>query len=506
MFNKKDAIVCIGIFVVVFTFFGVIGTFTSGYHLTDDFQVFEFNNKLEHQSLLQTQIETVKSDLKHRFRPLYYPHRILQAYLFGYNTGNWLLYTAFLGCISMSLFFLGMRKFKCSVFESLLFICLLFIGEQIVVWMRIDPNETLGMFFLAFAFYFMVCKTHIISTIFFSLFLILASLCKESFTLAVPAFLFLKIFTDKQMYQITIKQAIRKNIGLIVPFLFFLVNVLFILLYVNKSELIYIGVDNDLFVFIKNIITLPFSSKWFLYGVLITIAIYLAIFIEEKDSMLKFLNKKLPLLIFFILFIFPQIILHAKASISERYLLPVLFSTSFVSIITINNIKNKYAWLYKFLLICVSLSIIPCIAKTYRTSLDFVTEGKDLKSLYKSIEENLKNDSNILLVTQPDISWEECVLSDNYISHYFGKTASFLFLESELENVSDYGIYLTKDLISRYNKRVYSSDEYYDIIVFFNMSFAKFSNYSGIDNNIYFLYKNNTRYPVYISKIENNAK
>jgi len=506
MIFNKDTFVCAGIIFVIFASFGLMGTFTSGYHLTDDYQIFEFNDILNHQSLLQSQIETAKGDLTYRFRPLYYPHRILQTYLFGVNTMYWLLYTALLGCISISLFYLGMRKFKCSILESILFICLLFIGNQIVVWQRIDPNETLGMFFLAFAFYFIVFKNQFISVLFFDTFLILASWCKESFTLIVPAFILLKLISDKQIYELTIKKTIRQNIGLLIPLFVFAVNVFIILLFVDKSGLIYIGIDNNSFIFITQIVTLPLRSKQFLYHILIFFAIYFSIFVELKNKMTKFLLDNLPLLIFLVLVVFPNIILHARSAIGERYLLPVLVSTSFLNIMTIRNIKNNHIWLYKLLVVCISLSILPLLQRTISTSLVFVSEGRELNIMYKSIEENLTNDSNILLVAQPDVSWEECVLSDNYISYYFGMKTSYLFLESGSENVSNYNKYLTKDLYSRYNNRMYSSDKYYNIVVVFNTSLKEFNDHTSIDTNAYFLHKNGTCYPVYIGKNRNDAR
>jgi len=504
MVNKKDIYVCLGILVVIFISFFIIGIFKTGHMPHDDGVLFGIYDTINDKSFFDSQSLAFKIDgfsgNSIRFRPLYYPYLFLKVYLFDLNILLNIIFTVFIGCLSVSFFYLGIRKFNCSVYESILFIFLLFIGNQIVVLQRNDPNETIGIFFLALSFYYLN-NSKILSNILFSVFLILASWCKESFTLIIPAFIFLKYITDKEYNTISDDKQYKRIIYytiLSIPILVFFVNVVYIINAYNYTDAGYYFKENNPLILIRKIFNVILKSKQFLYSLLITFFIFLSIFIKEESSIINFIRKQWKLLVFLILFISPNIVLYANTNISERYLLPVVFASSFVCIILIHRIKNNYMWLYRFLIICITFSVLPLLYNSIRTSTAFVAENKNVQSLFKDIEYYKKEDSNILLVIRPDISWQISVLADGYLKYYLKKSPYFLFVEPENDEITDYGIVLKNSLSNRFKDYMFSQDHNYDILVFFDTNIDDYFYYSGYNRNNYSILRENNIFPMLI--------
>jgi len=496
MLDKRDLIFIILIFIIIIFSFYFIGIFSVGHQLNDDGVLFGLYDILQEKSFSQTILEYFKTGEIIRFRPLYYPYLIFKVHLFGLNIFYNLLFTTILGCISITFFYIGMRKLNCSIYESFLFICLMFLGNQIVIIQRNDPNETIGVFFLSIAFFFITIRSKYLSLIFSSFFLILSSLCKESFTVMIPSMIFLKLYIDKEYLNITLKETLKRNILFIIPIFVFFINILFIFNAYRKSSGMYYN-ESNFFNFLKQAITLPLRSTQFLYCLFITFAVYLTILIKEEINILKYIKNNKYIFIFLLLAIFPNIVIHAKANLSERYLLPVLFTTAFACMIIIKNIK-KYVWLYKFLIISVSLSILPLIYITCNGTIKHINESNKVKSFFNVIEKQVNDNSNILVVIRPDISWQTSVLTDNYIQHYLNMTPSFLFIESEDDKISEYGLILKDSLSLMYKNQMYSPDKLYDIIVFFDTKYSDFISYTDISDKKYYLYDSNIIYPIYV--------
>jgi hypothetical protein len=131
------------------------------------------------------------------------------------------IFTGILAMCSFSFFYFGARKLKYGVLESLVFVLLIFIGSQMAIWWRLGTNETIGMFFLGLAFLFMAKCTkkenYRLNNVAFIILLIIASLCKESFIITIPALVVFKIWNEKNVFKITFKESVKNNYLLAVP-------------------------------------------------------------------------------------------------------------------------------------------------------------------------------------------------------------------------------------------------------------------------------------------------
>jgi hypothetical protein len=417
MEDKRDKIAIVSVIVSVLLFLLITGTLTSGYHFVDDHEIIRMKNDLKSASLNNVTKAWVKEDLfvNTRFRPLYYIHRVIEARVMGSDFTLWSVYNGFLYCLALVFLYLGTRRLKFTVGESVVILIITFIGPQCSILWRLGPGESLGMVFLGLAFYFMTAsltgKNFLVKNLLFILFLILSSLTKESLLIIVPSMVIFKIWNEKLYFGTTLKESIIKNLLLILPLLVVAAEVYYIKKYVGIG---YSGLDGKLSESILGIFStaLHFIKTYLNLVIVALILLFSALFFKKK---LPGIN--LPAIVFFILIIVPNMILYAKSGLVERYLLPSSLGLGFLVATLIRNIKEDQGWLKRAAMLLVIVSFLPYLVTSFNDARKFAKEGALTKKLFSAISsENVKG-SQVMVVVDPVDSYEISVSLKTYL-HY----------------------------------------------------------------------------------------
>jgi len=489
--NRKflDIYAIILITVLVILFFTITGTVTSGYHFTDDHEIVRITDDLSKESILTVAAKWIKRDLSIRFRPMYFFHRILETKVFGINFTAWSVYTMFLLLTSLLCFYYGMRKLKYSFFESLCFLIIVFIGPQSAIWWRLGPNETIGMVFLGLAFYFMVnCeKRYLLNTYLFCFFLICASLCKESFTIIVPAFFVFKIWHEKELNNLSVKKAILKNRVLFIPFIVMIINLLIIVFVVGTNRIGYAGVDSGIFHLLKGIFSIIKQFEKYIIMVAILFGI-ICFSLNDKRKILLFSKKMTFPFLICTLIVAPNLVLYAKSGMWERYLLPSLVGIAFFIISLIKEIRQDFSGFSSLILtIILVFSMKPEFLLALNSARGFANEGNQTKKFLSEINANYEESSNVLLVADPVGYYELSFSIETYLSLTRGIELYTYAVERSWSDMSDFEKNLTSGWHSYFNQRMLSDMKGKpDMILFFDKTLdERFFYESGIQKERY---------------------
>jgi hypothetical protein len=340
-----------------------------------------------------------------RFRPFYFLSRVFEAKIFSNNFALWSIGNAVLACATFSFFYLGMRKLNYSITESLIFIMFAFVGLQMAIWWRLGPNETIGTFFLGLTFYFMInCeKRHALNTVLFCIFLIITMLCKESFIIIAPAFLVFKLWYEKDKYKLSIKETLRNNSLLVIPFLVMCFSLWLIIFVIGTNKIGYAGINSDI-----KIIPLVNGSYRILRNsfleieIIIILSLFL-IYFEVKDEK-KFRAILIELIlpaIFAFLIVVPNLILYAKSGMDERYLLPSTIGIAFLAVSILRTINKNHSWLFKLLVVIILITFAKPTIIVAKRARNFANEGIQTEKMIAAIIQNSNEKSNVLLVANP---------------------------------------------------------------------------------------------------------
>ena len=503
--KTKDLYAIILIIVSIILFFKITKTVTSGYNFFDDHQILQITDDLSKESILTVATKWMKQDLNIRFRPMYFFHRVLESKVFGNNFTAWSVYTIFLLFTSLLCFYYGMRKLKYSILESLCFLILVFIGQQMAVWWRLGPSETIGMVFLGLAFYFMVNieKRYSLNTCLFCFFLICASLCKESFIIIIPAFLIFKIWHEKELFNLSVKKAVLKNRLLLIPFVVMIINLLIVVFVVGTNKIGYAGVSGGIFPLLKGILSI--IKNRFIEYIIIVAIFFGAIYFELKDGkkLLLFSKKLIFSFIICVLIVAPNLILYSKSGMGERYLLPSLIGIAFVIVSFIKEARLNFRWLSSlFLVIILVFSIKPAYSALISGRWS-ANAGNQSKVFLSEILDNYKESSNVLLVADPVGSYEWSYSLNIYLSLAKGIKFYAYAVEdpSSWGGLSDIGKDLTAGWYSWFKQRMLSDMQGKpNMILFLNKALAeRFFNEGGVPKERYLnILKKDTGYAIFM--------
>jgi hypothetical protein len=402
--------------VVVFFFAGLLlflfftGALNSGYHFIDDHEMIRIYSDLKSNSFFHVASQWITNDFNIRFRPIYYLHRVLELRVFGDNFFALSFYTGLLAASTFSFFYLGARRLKYNILESLLFVFLTFIGSQMVVWWKLGPNETIGMLFLGLSFFFMAKsasgKKYLLNSALFSFFLILASLSKENFVAIIPAFVLYKIWNERRIFNISVKKSIRKNRLSLILLVVMTVELWIIIFAIGTKNLGYAGSTSsarELLLGVYNILANGEMLLRWIKLMLILLSLFIGYLVlskyRRKVSLKQSIQNILPSLTFFLLVFLTNIIFYAKSGMAERYLLPTTLGVAFFAVDMIRNTKNRF-FQKGMILACVIFAFFSYnIAK--KSAFAFAAEGKQTNELLTAIVKNAKQDSDNLLVADP---------------------------------------------------------------------------------------------------------
>jgi hypothetical protein len=331
-FKNEFLIAFIFLFIFCFSLLFLSGSIDSGYHFEDDHEMININKILKSNNFFKTEMKQITEDYLNfkRFRFFYFFHRILEVKIFSDNFVLLRLYNSFLFFFSSFLLFCFMKKYGFSLIQALLFPLMTLLGEHTSVWWRLGPPESIAVFMLSLSLFFMIygiTTKKIIFDVLFVFCLILSSLSKESFVILIPAIIFWRVWIYKEINK---ENLIKSVIGNLFFILFFFIIVLIELGFILKIGINwnYAGIDGFRpLKYLNTFFTLSIVNG---YGIIIIlmfffIFIYRFLFFKEK---IDFRNLGF-LIILFSLITIPQIVLHAKSRMFERFLLPAIFGYSF---------------------------------------------------------------------------------------------------------------------------------------------------------------------------------
>ena len=404
-------------FGVVFAVLCGVGTMFSGWHLVDDHEYAEYvyMMKYHHESILQLMHEWVKMDLSIRYRPLYYPIRILTAYIFGINMEAIAFVRGIV--ISLTLVFLYYcgRNMGATGFYSYLFALISMVGYQAAAWWKLGPQESFATFLLAAGFYLMLHwlknGKNVPAVISLILFAVMSNY-KESYVVVLP-FLFAYVIYDTyhnkssfhEMWENRVMLK-KRNWYLISLVLIFLIVVAVIIIFVGVDGYSGAGLDprTKLTTYISAIQN-EFATdlRWYKLFTILLLAVMLT-FWEE----LKKLWKEILLTVIFIL---PQAVLYAQTGFLERYILPASVGYAFFFVIVgsrWNALVGKRRKIYATFLILLLL----CHTRATLVEADYYRyRGDSITTMMEEVRAMAGNDKKVLSCFSPN---EESNLTIKY--------------------------------------------------------------------------------------------
>jgi len=417
MTNREDKIVILSLVLLVFLFLFISNTLNSGFHFVDDHEVIKMKNDLKSSSLNTVSTNWVKEDLKNnsRFRPFYYIHRVVETRFLGSDFFLWSVYNGILCCLALIFFYRAMRNMEFGLGESIVFLIITFIGPQSSVWWRLGPGESLGITLIGFSFYFMSkClykRNFILNNLLFILFLILASLTKESFLLIIPALIIYKIWNEKIHIWSSLKESVFKNMILVIPLIIFVMELVIIKYYVGIT---YSGLDNH---FLNNISSIFSTSLHFIRTYLNLLIVAILLLIIRRYLKNPPISINLLSLVFFLLILAPNIVLYAKSGLVERYLLPSSLGIGFFVASIIKMIDKDQLKYRKIVLTLIIVSFLPYMFSSCTDAIKFSKEGYATKKLLSAVSTNTTKGSQVLVIVDPVESYEKSVSLKTYL-HY----------------------------------------------------------------------------------------
>lgn len=418
--NDLTAILIISAFWI--GIFAFSGTFTSGYHFIDDYEIISMDSKLKSSPVTYVAKRYILPDLERRFRPFWALHRVMEVKIFGRDFRLWAVYTGLL-CIFTSLF---LYKFAVitgySFMQSLLFTFLTLAGQSSVIWYQYADSENIGMFFLSLSIFLLAkCiygdRHRFFYKSGFIVSIIITALCKESFTVILPAVIFLYLWLYSAKNKQSLAQSFKKNLSaVLIPLFACAVCLVVILFIIGTAKTGYAGVDEKLFDsgIILNFFPAILNFKIFiliLSGIIIFTGskIFKSNFNDDKNAGETHKSGLLNLSIFFLLIVIPQYILYYKSGIHSRYYLPVMLGFSFSSVYLLKLIfDSKFTSVitkYFFLSLTVLLILYEIFTYTIPDLIGFDKERRATTGLLNFIEKNTGKESSVLTVMDPVHHW-----------------------------------------------------------------------------------------------------
>ncbi len=436
---KLRFIIFFSIAFLIITFLFLHGTIPSGFHFVDNHEVVQINKDLSdaNGNIIQVISKWVNNDLGGRFRPMYMIDNVIVYSLFQGNFFSISLFHAILHIFIAFFLFLFLRKLNFRIFESIIFPMIALIGDQTVIWWRLGPNESIGMWYLSLTLVFMIysIKTEKRNTMFRVLFCIsgmLTILCKESFLLLTPAIILTYIALVKSNSKSnSFLEIIKKYyIEFCVFAILFSTSIYFILTKVNTENLGYAGIKG-----VNPMLYITTFGKLFSQGgigiagiAIFCLSIISTIIWGERSTKKRLIVHTLIFTIA-LLIALPQAVLYAKSGIFERYFLPGMLAWALMLAYSLKNIKElielKFSKkistaFFKAEVILIAFLIIPKIFSLSKEATLFTNEGKEVNTVLSLISENIRPSQTIVFIADPITDFERTISFRRFLNGTVG--------------------------------------------------------------------------------------
>lgn len=383
--------------------FGVViltGTITSGFHLVDDWQFAKYVDRIATKSFMVCLTETLKHDFLTRFRPLYYINRVITAAVLGINLTAISTVNAIEIIVAMGCLYYCARCMRCNVVYAVLFALTVMVGYQSAVWWKLGPQESYGMMMFSIGFLLLLnwLRTGkkyqaVLSLLIF----VLTSTYKESFIIMLPFVMLYIVYDGMKGQEVTIPNlwnVVRAKL----PYLSVLAVVLIAELYLMVFV---VGTNNYSYIGLDSAITLSqYHDTWSnaFHADLKWYVRFGAVFIMIALTYWEQLKKLMWEILLTLSVIVPQVVIHSKPGITERYILPAVFGFAYFFVIVGCNWKalsgkRRIVYMLSLLLMLAANGRAMLIEANYfayrgnsvqtmlDTTLQYARNGEDVKVL-----------------------------------------------------------------------------------------------------------------------------
>lgn len=444
------ALICLG--ALVFGMLASSGNLTDGPRLVDDNQVFRLQAELRAGGLAQTLRSEFESRLHSygRFLPVYAAQKVIVAWLLGGNMVAWSLYVGSLGVLTAYCLFLFGRQLRFTVAESLLFALLVTYGPQSVVWWRLLHGEGPGMLLLSAALICMALGVYsprgrTVYTALFVVFAVMASLCKESFILLLPA---LGLWRLRLFHQSATQMArdegttapgqLRASLRSNTPWLAVLAAVclgelLTIKYVVGRTTFVYAGWDGfDAGVFLTAAGQFVRAANPWMAATVLVLGALPVVVLGTRRAASAVAREIVSASLLLVLIVVPQLLLYQKSGFVssgtpqahihfERYLLPALLAPAIftVSLLSVSRRQwrawaeasegSSWSWVGKQWLVQPLIVVGLLASVSGRTALvhgraeTYSARNGEVNDWFESIVRNTAVDDPIVIVYGPDV-------------------------------------------------------------------------------------------------------
>ncbi len=339
MLKKQRYRELIIVFTIMTAFFAIIlyftGIYQSGFMFDDHQMYLTIKNALKEQPVYKVLFDFIKGELelKARFRPIFWMQYVLETWLFGLN---WLALHIF-RTVEYSLCFVILywtaREYECNVIYSILFAAVSLIGRQVQVLYYLCAAGLIATLMIAMCLLCMVkyCKTNRCGFkwgFYFSLFMISISL--EDYIVTVPVLVAAYIFMKMKYEKLTYREVLHKNWKMILAWaLWFLLIAAYICFglrvdlsgRMNFDSLEFgTGIATDINLAVSNMWGTLKALKWINCVVLVVSLFFLEKIFKKRYALRDILCVSGIL----ISGLFVQLLIHSKAYMVRRYLLPYM--------------------------------------------------------------------------------------------------------------------------------------------------------------------------------------
>lgn len=356
-----------------------------------------------------------------RFRPLMSVHQWVYTAGFGLNIkfiGCYHLVLGGLACFFLHLYFQTLRFSERLCYG---FTVLVFVGMQGVIWWVYDSTENIGMLLMAIALYANQKAFNDKKPAFQFVFwvaLVLMSLCKESFVLALLIFAVLNWQNKKVAYTILA---------------LFVVEIGCLLYLVGTTFDGYAGIDGSTFG-INNIVKVIVQYLIRGYGFPLFFVVLYLLYVH-KNHVWEFVNESKKYLFLFLFGICPSLVLYSKSGINVgRYLLPLLVPQVLILYglyqkIEVENVK-------KIVVISVVLTFSYHVFKFCQIQYKFIQENQRLGIFYEQLKKNTTVDEKILLATDFTDAFENVYALNKYFKspHFLNRPNAKVYSVASEQN------------------------------------------------------------------------
>lgn len=415
--------------VYLFVIFGILficQTLTSGVHLVDDHNYWNFAYQLDGGASISEVIKgTLQYDFQYRFRPLYFPLRVIQTAVFGTNLFVMSILKGAETVIACILIYWIARKMDCTKLISVAVSFFILVGPQSATWWKLGPQELTGTWIFALGilgvFWWKETqkKRYNILAIFCFFF---ASLYKESFIAMIPSVMMMYLYFSMKEKKVTwenLWEAIKANmLTEIILGMFLLIEAYIILFVIGTDGREYIGLNIGLWDAIKMFLNnFRLHLRVGQYGIFVFWIICLC-GVDFKQVLEK---VKWEFLLACVM-VLPQFILYAKTGLEERYVIPWIYGVCYLFLIVIkkkNIFEGKKKLYYNIGLIL--LLVVNFILVFYEASY-FTYRGKGITKMFETVREISTDETKIMTAFEPyeesDTSTREILIIDGIDNIY----------------------------------------------------------------------------------------